>query len=144
MSPRKKGPRQRLIEAEKAEAIRAKNKIQYEKTRFGSFENRLRDMIYGARKRTRRDGGEFGITADDFEPVTHCPLSGIALNFCNRTKGPAKDSPTIDRIDPSKGYVPGNVWVISHYANRIKSDATLEDLEMIVANLRKKIESLKG
>jgi hypothetical protein len=34
------------------------------------------------------------------------------------------NSPTLDKIDPSKGYVKGNVNVISQRASRLKSDGT--------------------
>jgi hypothetical protein len=46
---------------------------------------------------------------------------------------------TIDKIDPKKGYVKGNVWIISFRANRIKYDASLEELALITKNLRLKI-----
>ena len=49
------------------------------------------------------------------------------------------NSYSLDRIDSSKGYIPGNVWVISRRANAIKSDATLEELELLVKNLKEKI-----
>ena len=35
--------------------------------------------------------------------------------------------PSIDRIDNTKGYVPGNVIVMSHRANKLKGDATKEE-----------------
>lgn len=38
---------------------------------------------------------------------------------------------SLDRIVPSLGYVPGNVAVISHRANRIKSDATADELRAV-------------
>lgn len=44
--------------------------------------------------------------------------------------------PTIDRIIPALGYVPGNIVVISHRANRMKSDGTAEEHERIAAWLR--------
>ena len=34
------------------------------------------------------------------------------------------------------GYTKGNVWIVSRRANMIKSDATLEELELLVNNLR--------
>lgn len=45
-------------------------------------------------------------------------------------------SPSLDRVDNTRGYVPGNVLVISWKANQIKSNATLAELESIVAWLR--------
>lgn len=55
-----------------------------------------------------------------------CPLLGIAV-FSGKGKM-SNSSPTLDRIVPSKGYVQGNVWVISQLANRMKSDLTVAQL----------------
>ncbi len=49
-------------------------------------------------------------------------------------QGPS--SPTIDRIDNTRGYTKDNVLVVSHRANSIKSDATLDELEAIVSFYR--------
>ncbi len=46
------------------------------------------------------------------------------------------DSPSLDKIIPKLGYVKGNVWVVSNKANRIKSNATIEELELLVKNLK--------
>lgn len=43
---------------------------------------------------------------------------------------PNEDSPSIDKVIPELGYVRGNVWVISNKANRIKNNATLEELKL--------------
>jgi hypothetical protein len=51
-----------------------------------------------------------------------CPVLGLYLAVGTGTV--TANSPTLDRIDPSKGYVSGNVHVISHKANSIKSNAT--------------------
>lgn len=42
--------------------------------------------------------------------------------------GRSKNNATIDRLDSSKGYVPGNICIISHRANTIKNDATAAEL----------------
>jgi hypothetical protein len=47
------------------------------------------------------------------------------------------NSYSLDRIDSNKGYVKGNVWVISRRANVIKNNATLEELELLTNNLKK-------
>lgn len=72
----------------------------------------------------------------DIEIPGYCPLLGIKLNK-HAGEGEAKfDSPTIDKLIPSPGYTKGNVWVISRRANMIKYDATLEELELLVGNLK--------
>lgn len=78
----------------------------------------------------------FTITTADIVVPEFCPVLGIPLA---RHKGtPRPHSPSLDRIDPTKGYVPGNVQVLSQRANAIKNDATLEELEALVTHLRRK------
>jgi hypothetical protein len=43
----------------------------------------------------------------------------------------------IGKLDPEKGYIKGNVWVISNRANTLKNDASLQELELLVENLKK-------
>lgn len=70
---------------------------------------------------------------DDLVIPTHCPLLGIELDQFH----PNLDNHcSLDRIDSTKGYVRGNVMVISHRANRIKSNATAEELVLIGTNLK--------
>ena len=40
-------------------------------------------------------------------------------------------APSLDRIEPKKGYVRGNILIVCDIVNRLKSDATLEDLKKI-------------
>jgi hypothetical protein len=39
---------------------------------------------------------------------------------------------SLDRIDSDKGYVKGNVQVISYRANMLKSNASIEELEKVL------------
>lgn len=64
-----------------------------------------------------------------------CPVLGIPI-FSGRGKQ-IDNSPNLDRIVPEKGYVPGNVRVISAKANRIKSNATAEELKLVWEDLQK-------
>lgn len=70
--------------------------------------------------------------------VTHCPLLGIELTYTNCKQQRTPDNyATLDRIDPTKGYTPGNVQILSFRANTIKGDATLEELRLIIKNWEK-------
>ena len=48
---------------------------------------------------------------------------------------------SLDRVDNKKGYVRGNVVVMSYKANRLKNDGTAEDHEIIAAWMRKQAEA---
>jgi hypothetical protein len=61
-----------------------------------------------------------------------CPILGTPLVFSNSVCRP--DSPSVDRIIPVLGYVPGNVQVISMRANNLKSNCTNPDDLRRVAN----------
>lgn len=62
---------------------------------------------------------------------THCPVLGLQFKLRIGKSGPCDTSPTLDRIDNRKGYVRGNVEVISWRANRIKCDASTSELRKV-------------
>jgi len=94
-------------------------------------------MVYAARNRARIAGLECTITKDDIEIPETCPVLGIPLfariGAGRSNRDQVENSPSLDRIDNSKGYVPGNIAVISMRANMIKNNATLAELKAIVA-----------
>ena len=61
---------------------------------------------------------------------THCPVLGTELDYLSR--GRADNAPSFDKIDPKKGYVPGNVKIMSWRANRIKNDGYPHEFKMLV------------
>lgn len=95
-----------------------------------------RCMFYGARLRAKARVLEFDLTLEDIVVPEVCPILGISL-FREKVRGREKtsNSPSLDRKDPTKGYIKDNVWVISWRANRIKSNATLDELKLLVKNL---------
>lgn len=95
------------------------------------WERQNRDYILwnAAKQRSKRMGLEFTIEKSDIVIPENCPVLGMRLNVEERGRM-RPDSPSLDKIDPKKGYVPGNVWVISWRANRMKSDASLEELRL--------------
>ena len=56
-----------------------------------------------------------------------CPVLGIELDW--GMNGNQPNSPSLDRIDPTKGYIPGNVMIMSGLANAMKQNATPEQLK---------------
>ena len=97
-------------------------------------------LLYPARQRAKKKGIECTITKADIKLNKVCPLLGIPIDYSADKGGPGSvmpNSPSLDRIDSSKGYTPDNIWVISRRANVIKNDATLAELQMIACNLAK-------
>lgn len=92
-------------------------------------EDPIRFMLYAARGRAKKHGIEFDLLPQDLTMPTHCPVLGISLEMC--TEYQRDRSPTLDRIIPGLGYVRGNVIVVSAKANRIKNDATVEEIQQV-------------
>lgn len=88
-------------------------------------------MLGNAKQRAARAGVPCTITADDIVVPSHCPVLGIPLYRRLGRKGGCDNSPSLDRIYPEDGYVPGNVVVVSRRANRAKSDLTIEELTAV-------------
>lgn len=80
-----------------------------------------------AKKRDRKTGVpvEFTIERADLVWPTHCPILGLELDWYADTR--QENSPSFDRVDSSKGYVKGNVQIISWRANRIKNDGSADE-----------------
>ena len=85
-------------------------------------------MLARAKERAKSGGIVFDLAFDDFEIPEVCPVLGLPLARNTSGTGPAPNSPSLDRIDPSQGYVRGNVQVISKLANSMKQNASVEEL----------------
>ncbi len=100
-------------------------------------ENPIALMLMRSRSRAKRVGLQHTLRPSDIVIPDVCPVLGIPIEMGKHRKGPSPNSPSIDRIDSRLGYVPGNVRVISHRANTLKCDATIAELELVLADLRK-------
>lgn len=114
---------------------------QVEKNRNWRRKNPEKVLFQEARKRAKVKNLDFSIELSDIIIPEVCPVLKTKLILLGENPdgkgGPTPNSPTLDRVDSSKGYAKGNVRVISWRANKLKSDATLEELELLVAYLRK-------
>lgn len=91
-----------------------------------------------ARLRAQSQGFPFSITHEDIVIPEFCPVLGIKLEHATKetasrgSMGGFHDaSPTLDKIIPKLGYVPGNIAVISWRANRLKGDGTAKELQAV-------------
>lgn len=119
------------------EAVRA-NRKKYKKPSL--FKTQL---CSNARKRARKRGFAATITPADIVWPTHCPVLGIELDYAHRAgeRGQTRcqpNWPTLDRWDNAKGYVPGNVFVISFRANTLKSSSTYEEILRVAKYLSRR------
>jgi hypothetical protein len=77
----------------------------------------------------------FSITEKDIVVPEVCPVLGIPLE---RQGSKNRDAaPSVDRILPHLGYVVGNISVISQRANRIKNNATIEEIRRLLQWMEK-------
>lgn len=92
-------------------------------------------LLEKAKVRAAASGVEFSLTRDDLIIPDTCPILGIPLFFkeYSAEKGSRNpNSPSIDRVDPSKGYTKDNVLVCSWRANHLKNDGTYEEFKKLV------------
>lgn len=94
-------------------------------------------LLHGAKNRARKKNVPFSISLEDIPEIPEkCPILGIPLKHHEGLPGWHDDSPTLDRIFNDKGYVKDNLRIISSRANRLKADATLEELENLLIDAR--------
>ena len=124
----------KLIEREK---LKVGNPEYLEKRRKRHIKDPRIRIREGARVRALKKDIEFAIyTYKDVPEIPEfCPIYKIPL-FVG--KGVSTDnSPTLDRIDNNKGYVKGNLQIISRKANQMKSNGDFKDIEMLYKYMKK-------
>lgn len=102
---------------ENRESISARKKVLHR-------EDPRKLLLSLAKRRARIKGIEYNLVIEDLSIPEVCPILEIPIKV---GEGKIVDtSPSLDRIDNSKGYVKGNVQVISNMANRMKNSASPE------------------
>jgi hypothetical protein len=144
-------PEQRAVKREKVNAYHRKRRATPEiNLRLIEDQRRYRErwriavLIRHARSRCRKNGIEFDavyMQSIKYLKPSHCPCCGVGLSygFSGKAGKPPNNGPSLDRIDPTKGYIHGNVEIICWRCNALKRDATLPELQEIVAYMEARL-----
>ncbi len=120
--------RQRNPEDKKKESreyyIKNRSRIQAKK-----LQDPVSHILRSVRARAKKFQINFNLTEQDIDIPKRCPVLNIPLFFTKGKK--TNNTPSIDRMDSTKGYITGNTRIISWRANRLKSDATLDEMRSL-------------
>jgi len=88
-------------------------------------------------------GIEFDLDHSDIPDLPeYCPLiPSLKLTYRGESHGNSHCHASVDRIDPTKGYVKGNIQIISKLANTMKNEASFEQLKEFCTNMLLYIEN---
>jgi hypothetical protein len=132
------GEKNRNKDREKYNKICRESKRKHyttEKRRQLYQKNIATELYNHAKTRAKIKGIVFTIEPKDVIIPEVCPIFDVPFSFVEKEM-----SPSLDRKNNDLGYIKENVFVISKRANRIKTDATINELEKILQYMKTNIE----
>lgn len=84
-----------------------------------------------AKHRAKIKGWDFDIELSDIILPINCPVFGKPLIY-----GDIDWAYSIDRTDSTKGYVKGNITIMSNKANRAKNNLTVEEMTLVLEYMK--------
>ena len=87
-------------------------------------------LYRSCKKRSQREGIPFDIELSDIVIPDKCPILDTPIVYGSENKN---EWPSVDKVNPAKGYTKSNVRVISYRANRMKSNMTIDDVKRMLA-----------
>ncbi len=108
------------------------------KSREKQFENedfRKQSIIRNCKYRAKAKNIPFDLDWKEIEWPTHCPILNVELDYSRKPW--SLNSPSVDRIDNSKGYLLNNCKIVSLRGNRLKSDFTEKEILLVLNYMRK-------
>jgi hypothetical protein len=136
---------------EKGTALTSLTKLEQRNAYKREWEQRnpkrtwAKHALKDAKKRAIKKDIPFELSRDYLISIMQdkCPVFGTEFKWMGNGKI-MPESPNLDRIKPSLGYVEGNVVIISSRANNIKSYATWQEIRMVSDWLKNQTAQNKG
>jgi hypothetical protein len=100
-------------------------------------ENLPKHILGTIKQRCKKRGLDFNLEESDIILPENCPVFGFKLNY-TQGRGYKRDGYSVDRINPSLGYVKGNIQILSQLANFMKQDADDKELQMFADWINRK------
>lgn len=97
----------------------------------------LLETFRAARVRARKAGLPFDNKVPKLALPDVCPVLGSAIHYHATLGKHSPSSPSLDRIDPARGYVASNLRVISNRANTLKNNASLDEMRLVLADMER-------
>lgn len=116
--------------------VQLASKKRYTYARHNDLIYRKKRIINQKRNWCLRNKTDFDLTVENLNWPINCPVLGIPLNYLDESTKDLKNAPSLDRIDPTKGYTADNVRVISNRANRLKLDASVQEIELLLSYMK--------
>ncbi len=103
-----------------------------------SLPYRQKAIVSRLKARAKKSGIPFDLDLEHIQSIWPeddcCPVLGTKFTT---DQANIRTSASVDRIVPDKGYTKGNVSIMSHKANTIKTDATLDEIRAMVTWLER-------
>ena len=105
--------------------------IRYDRTRKSTKSQHIKRLYQNIKSNSKKRKISFDLTLEYLESIApdYCPVFNTELAWGKLNLTAKKNSPSLDRVDPKKGYTQGNVCWVSQLANKMKQDATTDQLK---------------
>ena len=126
-------------EAKRNKKWRVENKkhLQAYRRKYQERKSPAWHLFRSAKYRANKSGLPFNLELRDIILPKRCPVLRTVLDYSTKKRTVKPNSPSIDRVIPALGYVKGNVNVISHRANTIKQNASVEEIQKVAEYCRR-------